>query len=370
MIHRILMCLLACVACAADARADAAAKDPVATARRILAEWNDPQIGKTIDEFGETIAVRPDEAEAVVQMLSSDRSIEAATLRAELLVWIARGDETPSWKLKKMEIKPRPMETDRFGSLASELLSHPDPFIRGLAEWAIAIRMHLEYECAEQRVDGRRVAKQWPDDDAPAWYRAWDAIGPDAMLELDYVRQAAALGVHRTTANLLDAGERLVERSKNLVAYAGQSGGDSQAPYSPATRHERVLVCYGGLQEAAETSPADLGLQRRLYLDLRRAVRDVVLASPDIDFDRVVFGVRQAPPSNGNITVGRWNTHTPGGDIYVKQGLAPSDPDQTAVGRSPGAGSSPRTGTLLGCRQARVCLRATERTGWRRAEVA
>ena len=37
------------------------------------------------------------------------------------------------------------------------------------------------------------------------------------MLKLDYVRQAAVPGVHRTTAGLLDAADRLVERSEDVV---------------------------------------------------------------------------------------------------------------------------------------------------------
>ena len=91
-------------------------KTTIAAARRILADWNHPDVGEAIDELGELIAVNPDDAEAVIAMLASDKSLQADTLRAELLVWIARGDETPSWKLKQMAIKPRPMETERLGA--------------------------------------------------------------------------------------------------------------------------------------------------------------------------------------------------------------------------------------------------------------
>ena len=297
------------------------AEDYIAAAERILADCGDADIGEAIDSLGEAIAVRPDDAEAVLAMLATENSLEADTLRAELLVWIARGDETPSWKLKQMAVKPRPMETQRFGPMAGELLSHADPFVRGLAEWALAIRLHMEFECAEERIDGRRVARPWPGGDVPDWYQAWAAIGPEAMLELDYVRQAAALGVHRTSASLVDAAERLVGRSKQLTQYFRQV-----VPESNAKRHVRVETAYHALKIAIEATPSDLGRQRRLYLDLRLMLREVVLASPDIDFERIVFGVRQAPRGNGNITVGRWNTHTPGGDIYVKHGFSPADP--------------------------------------------
>ncbi len=294
---------------------------PIASARRILADWNNPEVGDAIEELGQRIAVTPDDAEAVIAMLAKEESLQADTLRSELLVWIARGDETPSWKLKQMAVKPRPMATERLGPLASELLLHNDSFVRGLAEWALAIRLHMEYECAEERIDGRRVARPWPNADAPDWYRAWDAIGAGAMLELDYVRQTAALGAHRTTDGLLNAAEKLVERSEQLTAYAERKGKNSHQ-----TGHERVLAAYRSLKSAAEPPTAGLTEQRQRYLELRRALRDVVLSNPDLDFDQIVFGTRQAPTGNGNITVGRWNTHTPGGDIYVKQGFSPDDP--------------------------------------------
>jgi hypothetical protein len=65
--------------------------------------------------------------------------------------------------------------------------------------------------------------------------------------------------------------------------------------------------------------------QRTLWLAARRAAREVALTNPDIQSSQVLFGLRQAARIGGNITNGRWNTHTPGGDIHVKTGLHPAD---------------------------------------------
>lgn len=327
-------------ACAADKRQGAVvelADSPLTAAQQILAGWNDPQVRGLIDSLGERIAVQADQAAAVLDVLEQDPSIEAATLRADLLIWIARGDETPSWKRKGRTFKPATMNTDDLGRRAEELLDHPDPFLRGLAEWAIAIRLGTEYECAEERVGGRRVAKQWPDADAPGWYRKWAALGEEAMLELDYVRQAAALGLHRTTDDMVAYAGQWVERSEKLSAYAQQETAPAQAAVAKEN-HARAMAAFQELHERAKASPADLTQCRRGYLKVRQAVRQVVFANPDVNFDRVVFGVRQAPRNSGNITVGRWNTHTPGGDIYVKRGFRPEDPAQPLLAGRIGPG--------------------------------
>jgi hypothetical protein len=190
--YRVSVPLLSAVLAAIASESGAADKGPMASAvelaspptvavRQILAGWHDPQIRGLIDSLGEQIAVQAEQAVEALASLEQDTSIEAATLRADLLIWIARGDETPQWKRKGRKFKPDTMETDELGGRAVKLLDHPDPFLRGLAEWAIAIRLTPEYECAEERVNGRRIAKQWPYEGGPDWYRKWAAIGPDAM---------------------------------------------------------------------------------------------------------------------------------------------------------------------------------------------
>ncbi len=300
------------------------AKSPVDAVSQILTDWKDPKTRDHIDSLGEQIAVQAEQAAAVLDLLEQDASIEAVTLRADLLAWIARGDETPQWKRKGRDFKPETVETDEVGGRAAQLLDHPDPFVRGLAEWAIAIRLAPEYECAEERVKGRRIAKHWPGEDGPDWYRKWAAIGPDSMLDLDYVRQAAALGVHRTSEDLVAYAAKWVERSEELLDYIRQTGTPKQVAVADASQ-AGVLSAFGELKRVAKQSPEDLTRCRCGYLNVRHALRDLVFVNPEVDFDQVVFGVRQAPGNSGNITVGRWNTHTPGGGIYVKQGFRPED---------------------------------------------
>ena len=313
------------------------ADSPKVAIRQILAGWDDPDVRGLIDSLGEQLAVQAGQAVEVLDLLEQDDSIEAATLRADLLIWMARGDETPSWKRKQRTSQPDTMDTDELGNRAAKLLNHTDPFIHGLAEWAIAIRVASEYECAEERVNGRRIARQWPGDDGPAWYRRWAAIPPDSMLDLDYIRQAAALGVHRTPTDLLAYAATFVERADDLLTYIRQREVAPNAAVAEA-QHARVMSAFQELKEATIESPNDLTRCRLGYLKVRHAVRDLVFANPDVNFDQVVFGVRQAPRGNGNITVGRWNTHTPGGDIYVKHGFRPEDPAEPLLAGRLGPG--------------------------------
>ena len=315
------------------------ADSPADAVQQILAGWKDPSARERIDALGEKTAVQAEQAAAALDVLEQDFSIEAATLRADLLIWMARGDETPKWKRKGRDFEPETMGTDELGRRAAQLLDHPDPFVRGLAEWAIAIRLAPEYECAEERANGRRIAKQWPDEHGPDWYRKWAAIRSNALLDLDYVRQAAALGVHRTTEDLAAHAATWVERSEKLLAHIRETASPAQVAFAEG-RHARVLSAFVELEQAAKQSPQDVTRCRLGYLKVRHALRDLVFANPDVNFDRVVFGVRQAPRSSGNITVGRWNTHTPGGDIYVKRGFHPEDPAEPLLAAAWGQGMS------------------------------
>ena len=310
---------------------------PEQIAKEALAAANGDRANEELEALGKVLAVEAGKAAAVFEALAGDASVAAATVRAELLVAVARGDETPAWARKGRTTKPVEMTTDELGRRAAELLDHTDPFVRGLAEWAIAIRLGSEYECAEERVGGRRIAKQWPGADAPDWYRKWSAIGPDALLDLDYVRQAAALGLHRTTKDLVAYAAAWLDRSEKLLAYARQAGTPAQAEMAEKN-HARVASAFRELTQAAKDSPQDPTRCRHGYLKVRQALRQVVFANPDVNFDRVVFGVRQAPRGSGNITVGRWNTHTPGGDVCVKRGFRPEDPAEPLLAGRLGPG--------------------------------
>lgn len=304
--------------------------EPSVIGARILSDTAGEEASVRIETFGEVLAVQSAKAKALLDVLAQNPSIEATTLRAELLVWMARGDETPSWKRKTRTFEPEEMSTAELGRRAGELLDHDDPFIRGLAEWAIAIRLGLDYEGAEEKIDGRRVAIAWPDADVPLWYRKWTDISAADLLELDYVRQLAASGGHRTVPNLLDSAKTIVARVEGLRSHIGRTESSQNAEIAPA-RLASVHRAYEELCRGAIKAQVNLTEQRRLWLFLRRAGRDVVLANPDLDFDQILFATWQAYPSNGNITAGRWNAHTPGGDILIKTGFAPTDPVKSLI---------------------------------------
>ena len=323
---RIAACILIAAAPGRFARAETVLPDsPAKAIRLILTNPDSAQAAKLIDKFGNRIAGSSSEAQAALDILHGDDSTEAATLQAELLIWMARGDETPSWKRKMLKTKPEKIDTALIGEAAAHLLDHADPFVRGLAEGAIAIRLHAEYECAEERVNGRRVPKAWPDAETTEWYRSWKKIPNTELLALDYVRQAASLGAHRSADTLLDDATRLVDQAGGIQAHIREKGTSIEIE-AAEKHHAEVLKAFGLLRAAIQSAPYDLTRHRRSYLVLRRSLRELVLGNPDIRSDQIVFALRQASPQNGNITVGRWNTHTPGGDILVKTGLNPEDP--------------------------------------------
>lgn len=292
--------------------------------RRLLASRAGPAAQLEMDALGKLLAVQADKAALVLDALNNETHSPDRTVAAELLLWIARGDETPDWQRKSRKEKPKEMDTDKLGRRAAALLDHADPFARGLAEWALATRLAQDYECAEERKAARRLTKPWPGKDAPAWFQRWAAIPDDQLLELDHVRQAAALGWHRSTAELLKSAGMLVRRAEKARAYFDQHP-EGKAPDFTAPLMERVQSAFRGLQAQAQASPADLLNQRKLWLALRLAVRELALANPDLSFGEILFATRQATPAGGNITAGRWNVHTPGGDIYVKRGFGPAD---------------------------------------------
>ncbi len=292
----------------------------------ILADPNNADV----DLLGDLLSIRGTKADAVLDTLGRNQSVEAATLRGELLVWMARGDEMPMGKRKSRETEAEAMSTDDVGRHAAELLDHRDPVVRGLAEWAIAIRLGVDYEGAEERIDGRRMVKTWPGDDAPQWYRKWEAINADDLLDLDYVRQLVSSGLHRNTAGLLESAKTVMMRVKGLAGYIGKHGG-GDIPARVRMQLAEVQRAYDHLCHAASDSQTDLTAQRELWLALRHKVRQLILSSPDLTANQILFVTRPASPTSGNITAGRWNTHAPGGDILIKTGLSPSDPTQPLI---------------------------------------
>jgi hypothetical protein len=163
------------------------------------------------------------------------------------------------------------MATHAVCQRAAALLDHSDPFVRGLAEWAIAIRMGTDYEL-------RRGDMPWPGEDAPAWFRKWEALDADALLDADYVRQAAGMGCHRTPEALAKSADGVLGRVRGLAGHVAREHEQTLSLAEAEAAARRLL-------EHVKASPDDLDLTgaRKLWLALRRAARKAVLASPELD---------------------------------------------------------------------------------------
>jgi hypothetical protein len=203
--------------------------------------------------------------------------------------------------------------SERQTAIAATLLTHDAPFVRGLAEWAIATKVGA---------DNNGEEPVWPKDDAPEWFKAWTALSPKARLEADYVRQAALLGIHHDARGLLASAEDAVRRAEQ-VAVEIRNAGPSREPMSATEqRLNRLASLRDKLAKHVASHPDDLRTQRGLWLELRHTARPIVLANPAVQFERIIFTTRFAAHTSRNITRSFPWKHKPGGDICVLSDFA------------------------------------------------
>lgn len=88
-------------------------------------------------------------------------------------------------------------------SLAGEMLRHEDPFVRGMAEWAISMKVGGENNGQES---------VWPSKDSPDWYAAWVALDPAERVRADWVRQAVSTGIHGDAKKLAASVDAMIDR--------------------------------------------------------------------------------------------------------------------------------------------------------------
>jgi hypothetical protein len=212
--------------------------------------------------------------------------------------------------------------------LAAEFLGDADPFVHGMAEWAVTVNV-----CNDNDEGGK--GRVWPGEDPPVWYARWAAIPASQHVELDYVRQAICLGMHRRGHDLLRLSEDVMRRAEEKAAWAKL---EPQA--LDARRLESALaemhVAYNALA-AKVAGGADLTSQREAWLSWRRTVRDVVLTGPDLDFDRLVYLKRFSGAHH--LQPGTHSAHYPdGGGIHVQTGLRPDSPVEPILQDKFGAG--------------------------------
>jgi len=208
---------------------------------------------------------------------------------------------------------------DALAGVAAELLDHEDPFARGMAEWAIAMKVGGENNGQQTR---------WPSANRPEWYQQWLAFPAERRLEADWVRQAVSRGIHRDGRRLLADADAMVARAERMAA-------DLELP---APLLARLRESRDDLAKALKDLPDLRDSHQGGWLDVRRAMRAVALANPAIDFEQVVFVAQFAPHTVRNITRSYQWKHKPGGGLCILGGLRPDAEVRPLIGGKLGPG--------------------------------
>ena len=285
----------------------------------ILAAFETRAAEAEIQQLGNALVASPENAVAVLDALAARQSVEADSVGAELLYAIAtrvdgrRLTDDPGWR--------------EFGEKSVVLLDHEDPFVRCIAAWALI---------------GVRDANQGTqlDRETQEWIAKCRALEPERSIESDFVLQAFALGQHRTAQALSQSVPEILGRARQAASYARPSDGTD--------RRERIVVALEKLEKAYGSladreHPTDLLEQRKWWMAVRRAARDVVMAGPDVDFEQVVF-FKAHVRTEGNHpdclvqNHGRPKERPPGGDVFVQSGIRPTAPARPLIAGQLGPG--------------------------------
>ena len=203
-------------------------------------------------------------------------------------------------------------------ALAAQWLDHADPWVRGPAEWALALRVGY---------DNNNGEVLWPRADPPEWYRRWLAVPRARYVELDFVRHALVNGLADDAEALRADLARLAERGERSAAHAA------------ASRQVQVAEQLAVLRAAVGQATGDLGALRAHWLLARRAVRSIALARDELDFDRLAFYTRFAPHHKSNVCGVHYSfAYKPGGDLCLLDDLRGDAPARGLVTQQLGAG--------------------------------
>jgi hypothetical protein len=296
--------------CYAPQISSAAPADDAALAMEIVKNYHSADAIVKINDLGGVLARDAARARPVYDALAKEDSVEAATVLADFLLRAGclLADPRPD-KANKNYIT-----LEELGQRAMPLYKHSDPFVRALAEWAVNVRIALNYQ-------GNNPVP--PLDKTSDWYQAWlVAANASNHASFDHIRQVAALGEHVNAASLVKSSEKNAKRIAQLVEYQrGVANPEQRARVDQAyARFEGALKSF---DQIAKTANPSLTPMREAWVQMRLAGREVVMANPDINFDGVVFATRTGN-GGGNITNGALrDIYGAGGDIYVKKGLTP-----------------------------------------------
>lgn len=246
-----------------------------------------------------------------IDYLHRQNDLITKSIEAELLMKVSQGIDLRPWDIKKIAGQVDRVTTGQIAQRAVKLLGHEDPVVRGLAEFAISIRVGLE---------NSESLREFPGTEKPEWYAVWEKnIEGDNAIQLDYSRQLSERGLHRSVKTLNTEAEKVVERAENILWQVAKNGNEFQQKES-----KRLFSELESLAEELKAS-SDLLTARKKYIELRIQVRKLVMQNPDFDFEEVVFAMHHAFHDFGNITNGgKSYVIKPGGDLFIKKGFNPS----------------------------------------------
>jgi len=268
--------------------------------RRALSEKEQVTLGQHLGaKYGIEVVGSP--AEAIAKLVAEGKALGAA----EKLLRLAHSNA---------------LRAD-LPDVAAALLAHADPFVRGTAEWALAMKVGGDNNAQETT---------WPSEDPPAWFKAWAALPPARRLEADHVRQAVARGIHRNGNKLLADVEAMCQRADRMAT-------DFALPADQVATLRKTRDALAARVKAA-AAPAGLAAHRALWLTARRAMHAIAMANPAVDFDKLVFVKQFSPHTVRNITRSYQWKHKPGGDICVLTGLRPDGQVRGLIGQRLGRG--------------------------------
>ena len=206
--------------------------------------------------------------------------------------------------------------SDPLCEMAADLLASPDPAAVSYADWALAMR--VGWENSSETVPWREDLDPKPD-----WFAKWLSVPADRFAELDYWRVVLPHRVHASLPPLKGSAAKFLERAEGSMNASLASGRLTDAQRSDLlAKHEQAKAL---LEEIRRST--DLLAARQLFSRLRIALRPLILANPDLDFQQILFTKRHSAHGLRNITGSQYPwTHKPGGDLCVKTGFRPQDP--------------------------------------------
>ena len=197
---------------------------------------------------------------------------------------------------------------DQAAGEAAGLLRREDPFVRGLAEWALAMKVGYE---------NNGQATVWPTESPPAWFQRWRALPADSLVEMDWVRQAVSAGLDRDDSKLLASIDTLLRRGRRMTAEylkGTVSRGRTDLIQSALAELESVR---GRLAESSGDASTVAAERARLWLSARCALRKIALANPAVNFNQILLVTHHAAHTPRNITRTFSWQHKPGGDLVI-----------------------------------------------------